>query len=57
MPFMRRRPLLRAAAVGGVAYMGAKAGNQPGHAGPGCPAGAGPTGTGPGTGSGSRASR
>ncbi len=25
MPFMRRRPLLRAAAVGGVAYMGAKA--------------------------------
>ena len=26
MPFMRRRPLLRAAAVGGVAYMGSKAG-------------------------------
>ncbi len=26
MPFMRRRPLLRVAAVGGVAYMGAKAG-------------------------------
>ena len=26
MPFVRRRPLLRAAAVGGVAYMGAKAG-------------------------------
>lgn len=26
MPFMRRRPLLRAAAVGGVAYMGARAG-------------------------------
>jgi membrane protease subunit (stomatin/prohibitin family) len=28
MPFMRRRPLLRAAAVGGVAYMGAKAGTN-----------------------------
>ncbi len=28
MPFMRRRPLLRAAAVGGVAYMGAKAGSN-----------------------------
>lgn len=26
MPFVRRRPLLRAAAVGGVAYMGSKAG-------------------------------
>jgi hypothetical protein len=26
MPFARRRPLLRAAAVGGVAYMGSKAG-------------------------------
>ena len=28
MPFIRRRPLLRAAAVGGVAYMGAKAGTN-----------------------------
>jgi lysozyme family protein len=28
MPFVRRRPLLRAAAVGGVAYMGAKAGTR-----------------------------
>ncbi|HEY6623942.1 MAG TPA: SHOCT domain-containing protein [Acidimicrobiales bacterium] len=28
MPFMRRRPLLRAAAVGGVAYMGSKAGTN-----------------------------
>jgi hypothetical protein len=28
MPFRRRRPLLRAAAVGGVAYMGAKAGSN-----------------------------
>jgi hypothetical protein len=28
VPFMRRRPLLRAAAVGGVAYMGAKAGSN-----------------------------
>jgi Short C-terminal domain len=28
MPFVRRRPLLRAAAVGGVAYMGAKAGSN-----------------------------
>jgi hypothetical protein len=28
MPFMRRRPLLRAAAVGGVAYVGAKAGTN-----------------------------
>ncbi len=28
MPFARRRPLLRAAAVGGVAYMGAKAGTK-----------------------------
>ena len=28
MPFARRRPLLRAAAVGGVAYMGAKAGTN-----------------------------
>ncbi len=28
MPFVRRRPLLRAAAVGGVAYMGAKAGTK-----------------------------
>ena len=28
MPFMRRRPLLRAAAVGGVSYMGAKAGTN-----------------------------
>ena len=28
MPFMRRRPLLRAAAVGGVAHMGAKAGTN-----------------------------
>jgi hypothetical protein len=28
MPLMRRRPLLRAAAVGGVAYMGAKAGTN-----------------------------
>ena len=28
MPFVRRRPLLRAAAIGGVAYMGAKAGNR-----------------------------
>ena len=26
MPFVRRRPLLRAAAMGGVAYMGARAG-------------------------------
>jgi Short C-terminal domain len=26
MPFGRRRPLMRAAAVGGVAYMGSKAG-------------------------------
>jgi Short C-terminal domain len=28
MPFARRRPLLRAAAVGGVAYMGSKAGTN-----------------------------
>jgi hypothetical protein len=28
MPFVRRRPLLRMAAVGGVAYMGAKAGSN-----------------------------
>jgi Short C-terminal domain len=28
MPFVRRRPLLRAAAVGGVAYMGARAGTN-----------------------------
>jgi Short C-terminal domain len=28
MPLMRRRPLLRAAAVGGVAYMGARAGTN-----------------------------
>jgi Short C-terminal domain len=28
VPFMRRRPLLRAAAVGGVAYVGAKAGTN-----------------------------
>lgn len=28
MPFARRRPLLRAAAVGGVSYMGAKAGTN-----------------------------
>jgi hypothetical protein len=28
MPFVRRRPLLRAAAIGGVAYMGAKAGSN-----------------------------
>ncbi len=28
MPFMRRRPLLRMAAVGGVAYMGSKAGTN-----------------------------
>jgi hypothetical protein len=28
VPFVRRRPLLRAAAVGGVAYMGAKAGTN-----------------------------
>lgn len=28
MPFVRRRPLLRMAAVGGVAYMGAKAGTR-----------------------------
>ncbi len=28
MPFVRRRPLLRAAAVGGVAYMGSKAGTN-----------------------------
>jgi hypothetical protein len=28
LPFVRRRPLLRAAAVGGVAYMGAKAGTN-----------------------------
>jgi hypothetical protein len=28
MPFVRRRPLLRVAAVGGVAYMGAKAGTN-----------------------------
>ncbi len=28
MPFMRRRPLLRTAAIGGVAYMGAKAGTN-----------------------------
>ena len=28
LPMMRRRPLLRAAAVGGVAYMGAKAGTN-----------------------------
>jgi membrane protease subunit (stomatin/prohibitin family) len=26
MPFMRRSPLLRVAAIGGVAYMGSKAG-------------------------------
>lgn len=28
MPFVRRAPLLRAAAIGGVAYMGAKAGTN-----------------------------
>ncbi len=28
MPFVRRRPLLRMAAVGGVAYMGSKAGTN-----------------------------
>jgi putative oligomerization/nucleic acid binding protein len=28
MPFVRRRPLLRVAAIGGVAYMGAKAGTN-----------------------------
>jgi hypothetical protein len=28
MPFARRRPLLRTAAVGGVAYMGSKAGTN-----------------------------
>ena len=28
MPFVRRRPLMRAAAVGGVAYMGARAGTN-----------------------------
>jgi hypothetical protein len=28
MPFMRRSPLLRMAAVGGVAYMGSKAGTN-----------------------------
>jgi len=28
MPFVRRRPLLRAAAVGGMAYMGARAGTN-----------------------------
>ena len=28
MPFVRRRPLMRMAAVGGVAYMGAKAGSN-----------------------------
>jgi hypothetical protein len=28
MPLMRRRPLLRMAAVGGVAYMGSKAGTN-----------------------------
>jgi hypothetical protein len=28
MPFMRRSPLLRMAAVGGVAYMGSKAGSN-----------------------------
>jgi Short C-terminal domain len=28
VPFVRRRPLLRAAAVGGVAYMGARAGTN-----------------------------
>lgn len=28
MPFVRRRPLMRMAAVGGVAYMGAKAGTN-----------------------------
>jgi len=42
VPFMRRRPLLRAAAVGGVAYMGAKAGTnramQQGAAAPPAPA-------------------
>jgi len=32
MPFVRRRPLLRAAAVGGVAYMGAKAGTKSANA-------------------------
>ncbi len=54
MPFVRRRPLLRAAAVGGVAYMGAKAGTnramqaQAGQAAP-APAAPGP-GTGGGTG-------
>jgi membrane protease subunit (stomatin/prohibitin family) len=41
MPFVRRRPLLRAAAVGGVAYMGAKAGTNramQAQAGPAAPA-------------------
>lgn len=28
MPFVRRRPLMRMAAVGGVAYMGSKAGTK-----------------------------
>ena|ERR1700694_5689505 len=28
MPFVRRRPLLRAAAIGGVAYAGARAGTN-----------------------------
>lgn len=28
MPFVRRRPLMRMAAVGGVAYMGARAGTN-----------------------------
>jgi uncharacterized membrane protein YebE (DUF533 family) len=32
VPFVRRRPLLRAAAVGGVAYMGAKAGTKSANA-------------------------
>ncbi len=32
MPIVRRRPLLRMAAVGGVAYMGAKAGTNKANA-------------------------
>ncbi len=48
MPFVRRRPLLRMAAVGGVAYMGAKAGtNKAMQAQGGQPAAAAPAPTAP----------
>jgi membrane protease subunit (stomatin/prohibitin family) len=38
MPFRRRRPLLRAAAVGGVAYAAGKKGAQAGQEDPNAPA-------------------